>query len=311
MKAGLIVSAILVLFFVLLLVVNLQSGGADPPTSATETTTLEPVGFADLPPVVVYDDPSGDATEHYRRALEHAIAHREALRDQEPESDAIAPIVTALLQARSLGRVEPGFLDRDVPVKLAEAPGYGDALYRLHAAAIREADRRFERGDAQGARELALAVWSFGERAFEHNQMLDPRLEGLGMMGSAGSRLYSFAPLEGVTGVGQGGTPDNLRAWSEAMDRIHRRWHDKRLIVAGARPHIGDLINITRNDRDPTFRIAGMLRLGMARFHPRHQANLTAIEATIETGLSDPNPLIRRAAEASKAMTVEEMRRIN
>lgn len=303
MKLGLIISAAIVVLFGGLLFYSMQ-GKLDEPTQRTAPDKLVAVTLpADPPALQVAEPTGGDAAALYEQAFQFYRAHEAELSQSPPPADPVESLLGLLDAAARMAAVEAGFLDRSIPVAMGVAPVFGDALESICLLALQEADRRAEAQDMRGAVGIATSVWSLGRRAFEHNVRLYNRIQGLQMMDEALVRLMVWAEPAGLSTEG-------FDALAAALPEIQAAWEPKLRIVAGTDPPIGDLLNLARHDQDRTFRVAAMLRLGVARFNPGSRANLRAINAAIEDGQLDDDELVAAAADWSAALTLDEMKRL-
>lgn len=279
-------------------------GQADGPTSKTNGAALALQTFADdLPALAKPGDPKADAAVFYEQAIATYAQNAEALPRTRKHDERVDGLCELLLQATAAGKVDDGFLDGHIPIAIRAQPDYGDAIENIYENVIVRAAELYTRGDTAGARDLALAVWVFGRRLFEHNTLYYHRVVGLDMMESAGSILFETA------GKNDSLDPAALRAWSGAIKAIRDAWQPKLEIVMGIDPHPGDLVNIALNDADRTFRIEATLRLGIHRYGA-DRGNRRAMNRAIAAAINGDDPMIARAGRAAEALTLEEKRRL-
>ena len=279
-------------------------GQADGPTSVTSEKALALQSFSTaLPALAEPGDPNTDAADFYERALALYAENTDALPRTRQHDELVDGLCDLLLQAASAGKINAGFMDDHIPVAIGAQPDYGDALENIYENVIVRAAELYARGDTAGARELALAVWTFGQRLFEHNTLYYHRVVGLDIMESAGSILFEMATKEGSP------DPAALRAWSAAIKQIRSAWQPKLEIVMGIDPHPGDLVNIALNDQDRMFRIEATLRLGIHRYQA-DRGNRRAMQRAIAAALAGDDPMIAEAGRAADALTLEEKRRL-
>jgi hypothetical protein len=279
-------------------------GHADGPTKATGSEALAQQTLpADLPKLVEASDPQADAGPYYEQAIALYAENVDALPKTRKHDELVDGLCDLLLKAAAAGRVEDGFLDNHIPVAIGAQPDYGDAVEQIYENVIVRAAEQYMKGDATGARELALSVWVFGRRLFENNVRLYHRVVGLDMMESAGSILFEMAAKEG------GADAEALRAWSAAIKAIRTAWQPKLEIIMGIDPHSGDLVNIALNDRDRTFRVEATLRLGIHRYGA-DRGNRRTMQRVIGAAIAGDDPMIAEAGRAADALTLEEKRRL-
>ncbi len=278
---------------------------ADSPTQLTNARGLAMQRLpAELPKLSTPSNPNDDAAIYYEQAIDLYAQQRNA-RPKTPEHDKLLTGICELLElAAQAGRVPDGFMDSHIPVKIGVYPDFDDALEEIFTLAIYQSAYRYSHKDPDGARDLALAVWVFGQRMFEHNVRLYNRNTGLDMMESAGSLLYDMSTNDPTLDTGA------LHAWSQAIDQIRRHWQPKLEAIMGINPPIGDLLNIALNDQDRMFRIEATLRLGIHKHSPVGQGNLRAIQDTIQSALQSDDPILAEAAKAADAMTLQQKRKL-
>jgi len=78
--------------------------------------------------------------------------------------------------------------------------------------------------------------------------------------------------------------------------------------IMGTDPHVGDLLNVAKNDEDRTFRIAATLQLGIAKFTDGNPGNRSAINAYLGEAKQSDDPMLAEAAAAADALTLEDFR---
>ncbi len=192
MKLGYVISAVAVL--AVLVALTLEYGGADAPTAVTTAGALRVQTLsADLPVLFTPSDPRADAAPIYDLAIALYAEHRGALPKTREHDELVTALADLLMQAADAGRVEHGFMDRHIPVKIGAEPDFADSVEAIYELAIYESAYRYSHGDAEGARDLALAVWVFGRRMFKENVRLYNRVVGMDMMESAGAMLYEIS----------------------------------------------------------------------------------------------------------------------
>jgi hypothetical protein len=280
-------------------------GRADSPTRLTNDDGLAAQRLpTELPALSSTTNLNDDAATYYEQAINLYAAQRSALTGTREHDELVAGICELLELAAQAGRVPDGFMDAHIPVKIGAYPDFDDALEEVFTLAIYQSAYRYSHKDPDGARDLALAVWVFGRRMFEHNVRLYNRNTGLDMMESAGSLLYDMSANDPSVDT------ETLRAWSQAIDEIRRQWQPKLQAILGIDPPIGDLVNIALNDQDRMFRVEATLRLGIHQHSPVGRGNQRAIQDAIQVALRSDDPILAEAARAAEAMTLQEKRRL-
>ncbi len=304
MKIGIIISVALVF---LLSVLGFFSfwGLPDEPTAATSPKTLEklelPTGLSSLSST---QKPNEDATEIYDQAFALYQKHHEAFAEDTPPLRWSDPLTELLVEAMHRGKVKNGFLDGHIPVQPGARAQYEDALETIPGVVLQRAYQLYEEGDPARAVEVAKAVWVLGRRAFESNVRLYNRSTGLVVMIDSGQMLHAWA--QEVDSL----DPDAIAAWANGLNELERTFRKKEELIKGHEPHVGDLLNIARNDQDPTFRVAAILKLGVVKFNPGNRGNARVIDQTLDRSANDPDPLIAKAAQAAQAVTEDQLHRI-
>ncbi len=303
MKLGIIISLVIVLALAGLFVF-LNSGGGDVLTKQTNERTLQQASLpTDLPPLLTPSRPDDDAGDLYLRALRLYSRNERKLERDTPDAQLAEEIVELIDQASAAGRVASGFLDRQIPMKTAPLPEFGGALEGIFNLLNTKAQKQFEANDQQGLLHTAQMTHLLGYRLFTHCSRLYNRRVGLDLMDSA---LTWMKPA--LQWLDDGASKH--KAWVDAVRAVRDQWEPKIAIVHSVTPHIGDLLNIARNDQDLTFRVAGLLHLGIAKFNPGSVGHKKAIDAALEAASKDADPQIAAAAQAALAFTKEELRKV-
>jgi len=303
MKLGILVSLIIVLALGGLGYV-IYRGFPDAPTSATSEEKLASVAPpASLEPLFTPTNPDADATGHYDKAFKLYAQHDRAFADGEPGSATMQRLATNLKDAADAGQIEPGWLDEQLPLVLNPDAEFGAALELISMAGLLHAQSLYEKGQHDQAAEMAKAVWALGYRAFTANQRLYARNQGLTIMREA---LGALRVIGDETQL----DTEAINAWLTWTDQIGQRYDGKMRIVLSTKPQMGDLFNIVRNDQDPAFRIAAVLRLGPAKFHAGGRGNKRVLLSLIEQCKTDDNPMVAEAAKVADETTVQDVRRM-
>lgn len=302
MKARYLIS--LVMIVLLLLVALKMYGIADGPTPLTRADALKEQVFpADLQAITLPGNPSESADMYYEAALRLYADQGDVLPKTREHDALVYKLVDLLLEAAANEGVTTWGIDRHIPVAIGAGPDYGEALEDIYTWSIEHAAWLYLHGEKDRARNLALAVWVFGHRLFEHCDRLYHRVTGLDMMESAGILLYEMSVKdERIHG-------EDLRRWSEAITGIRRAWQPKLELMLGIDPHHGDLVNLALNDEDRMFRVEATLRLGIHRYQA-NRGNRRAMNRAIQTAIESNDAMLTEAGWAADAMTLQEKRRL-
>lgn len=307
MKLGIILSVVIVLVLAAVLFFTTQ-GVADLPTGATRGDKLEKVSLPPgLPRIVEPGDPTIEASRAYDKVFALYTERRKDF-DRDPVPPMLADQLTGLvIDALPAGKFSEGFIDEFVPVNLLDEIEFREALEVVAEVVGKRVSTAIEKGDIPYAAKASYGLWAMGQRLFEHTVRMHNRRNGLIMMKTAGAKLATIAdklPERPKLGA-------ELGEWATALQKIEAAWNDKlKIILVPETPSVADLAHIARDDKDPSFRVEAMLYLGVAKFNPKSPANKRMVLKTIKDGMSDPDPLIAKAATAADAMTKEEMRKM-
>jgi hypothetical protein len=280
-------------------------GVADLPSAATRGDKLDRITLPeDLPALYESDNPTEDADPKYREALAYFEENKKALSRTNPPDDLIDHLTVLLVEAMNAGQAPEGFLDDQIAMQPVATPAYGAALEAVPDAVLRRAAKRAEAGETAEAVQAAQAVWALGERLMRNSVRLMNRRQGLVMLKGAANLFADCSEKQPELAT-------KLEPWVPALRRFDEPWESKMAIVRVVRPHIGDLINMARNEKDLTFRLEAVLNLGVAKFNAGHRGNRRAIDETINAAKADANPLIAEAGRAAEAYTLEQVRKLS
>jgi hypothetical protein len=301
-KLGYVISAVVVL--AVLAALTWVYGMADAPTAVTNAQALRAQTLpADLPELFTPGDPQADATPIYEQAIALYTEQRGALPRTREHDELVSALADLLIAAADAGRVQPGFMDRHIPIRIGAEPDFADSVEAIYELAVYESAYRYSHGDTQGARDLARAVWVLGRRMFQENVRLYNRVVGMDMMESAGSMLYEMSSDDPDLSA------EALGAWAQAIKGIRRTWQPKLIVVMGLDPPIGDLLNIALRDQDRMFRVEATLRLGIFK-HTGSRGNRRACLGAIQEAVDSGDPMLAQAGQAADALTLKEKRRL-
>lgn len=302
MKIGIIISLVLVLLVggIVFMALNTPHDG---PSSKTNEKQLALQSFsADLPELVpAPKDGPGEAKEIYGKLIEYYNANARQLDGRTPPARMVTSVTRMLTDANDASYQGQGFLDDQVSVVPGANPGFGAALEVLPVVALNQV---LEVDNISQTRNVAYAVWNMGRRAFEKGNNLYVRRQGLNMMQLAGSALYQVNKDDEEA-------LKAFKAWSAAINEIVNVWDGKIQIIQSVKQPIGDLLNIAKNDQDPTFRVAATSWLGVAKFNPRHRGNEKGIARQIEAAKASDDPMIAKAGKAADDFTRDDLRKLH
>jgi len=256
-----------------------------------------------LPSLFTTIEPDDDAGGIYLKTVRMYTRNQRRLSGDRPDKDLIVEIEDLLQDAMDAGRVTQPFLDDQIPWTTAPTPEFEGALEGILDVMTVRAQAHFDANDDKEILKTARVTFAFGYRLFKHCKRLYNRRVGMDMMESALSWMGSA-----VEWIDDGEA--KLQAWESALLAVRDSWNTKIKIVHSVKPHIGDLLNIAKNDQDITFRAAALLHLGIAKFNPGNAGNKRAIDNAIEEALQNGNEMIAKAAQGAKDFTKEELRKV-
>lgn len=304
MKLGIIIS------FVLLLLLGLLGlfafwGISDASSGATNQKNLAKMDLpTDLQSLFISNNPSGDAVAIYEKILDLYRDKSELWYSDNPPTELNNTLIQLLIEAMQCERVQNGFLDKHIAVQPGATPDFDDALESIPGIALAWAEQMYDEGKVGHAISATRAVWALGQRAFQNNTRLYIRSQGLTIMLDAGDQLLPWTRQ--VNGLSE----QQINDWMKVAHEIDQVWTTKYELTARLRPRIGDLINIARHDKDTSFRVAAILKLGVVKFNPGGRGNRRVILDTIEEAKNHSDPLIIQAGIAAAAMTSEQMHKL-
>lgn len=305
MKLGLIISGVIVLAVILFMVVSSRQPPEAPTKATTAPGALDKAELpAGLPKLYTPQSPNNSADASYKSAVAFARENAKALSAKSPQPGLVYRLSSFVIDGLDAGQVGAGLLDDQVPMAVNEKPEYGEALGIIGAVLLDRAESLGKTDKTAGAK-VAIAVTVMGERLYRSSLRLDNRLAGASMMRGGVGLLYTdFAEQ-----LPQGGK--ELDPWVDAIKKINTAWTAKMQIVRTVQPHIGDLLNVAKNDKDPTFRVEATRQLGIAKYLAKtHKGNLAAVEELIAASKSDPDGNIVAAAGAAEALTYDQFKKL-
>ncbi len=304
MRLGILISLLIVVVFGAVAFVGIR-GVAESPTPATSPDKLQRQTLGKgLPALFEVTDPAEDASAAYEGILGFYKEHQARLSTEPPDIELTDQLVTLMIRAMKKGRVTQGFLDKHLPVFPGATPTFDDALETIPRAVMWMADDLYQSGRPERAKQALRSVLALGLRAFDDNTRLYIRWQGLDILITALHLQTDWLDDDPIL------SDQTVGAWDKATTKIDRVWMHKYELMARTQPHIGDLLNIANNDQDITFRVAGMLKLGMAKFNAGTRGNARAIHETIERATNDPFEIIAKAAIAARALTRDQYHKI-
>ncbi len=278
-------------------------GQADGPTSVTRPEALvKQVLPTDLPAITEPGDPDVDAVELYEAVLDVYARHSDVPTRTPEHDNFVDQVGDLLIKAAAAGGVEPGFMDRHIPVAIGAQPDYQGAVEETAWAVLMHCSVFYANGEREKAAEMALALWQLGRRMFVDNTRLYTRNTGLDLMESAGGLLYQMSAENDDLDT------EALSQWAKALDDIRQSWQPKLELMRGVDPHPGDLVNLALHDEDRMFRVEATLRLGIHRYGA-DRGNRRAMNRAIQKAIASDDPLLAEAGRAADAITHEQKRR--
>ena len=235
---------------------------------------------------------------------------RGGFNDPEKPIEGSQAVIQQLITAGS-GKLDSGFIDRQIPDKAFETPEVKQAVSSLASAVKLHIDYLIEEGDFDKANAIAAAYLAFGRQTFENNLRLKARQRGLLTMRSALQHLGKIAAAAEQDGAIDEDEKKKVIAdvtkGLEAIQTVQDSWNSKlksteSINAKEGLPNISDLVKIAKQDKDRTFRIWAARRLGYALFERGDTGNQAAINKALdELEMSDDN-LVAAAAKAGRSI---------
>jgi hypothetical protein len=306
MKLGMLTSLGLVLVFCLIAYFTFF-GVADAPTRQTSANTLIVVSLpGDLPKLYSPSNPDEDASVPYIQAFQFYLKNRDAFNlvpESAPPKELSKKLIDKMIEAMNAGKVPESFLDNQFPYSLIERPKYEDALEMVPFVLLWEANNRLRDDDKARAFEATKAAFALLDRAYRKNHRFEVRGIALQLMNECGNTMFALTD-------GEGELFKRMQKYQKPIKDVELHWQSKMEVIGNIRPHIGDVINMARNDQDLTFRIRAVQWLAVAKFRPGGRGNVRAIAQAIADAKLDPNPMIQDAAKMAEQFTIQEYRKI-
>ncbi len=304
MKLSYVLSGTFILALVIVVILQITPK-VDQPTRATAAERLRLVGLGDdFPRLYQVTEPNADAMTHYRAAVDYYEKHHKEWGGNPPSDTHYRAMAEHMIAGMKAGRIKDGFLDQSSTI----AVGMGGNTNRLSAVCVALIDRIKMLQDpgplTEFDAETALAVFALGERAFRHNTLLSNRQLGLELM-SDGSGYLSWYQLEK-----DGQSSEELNLAADRFSKVIDAWSHKMKITMVPKPHVGDVLNIAKNDQDITWRLQATQKLGIAKFTDGGTGNRKAIAKYLAEARKSDNSLMAESARVADELTKEQFHQI-
>ena len=103
---------------------------------------------------------------------------------------------------------------------------------------------------------------------------------------------------------------DSLNAYNMKLLALKSFWSKKSRVVWNIRPEPGDIRYVVDNDKDLSWRVQGLLALGLVRHAPRSRGDLKLAQATLAKYAASKDPVLAAAARAAQQFTREQFNQI-
>lgn len=318
----LVMSPITLLIIVGIVLFAVYGGVADSPTNATSDENLELKTLAGTPRPLFEATSEADGTSLYMDVITFYEDNKFFFDQNSQRKEELLDLVLEAGQAKG---VEQGWLDKKFELKPL---AISDELSSLSAAFDQTMDKAYEKGkeakrveEYQQAEALARAGFAMAHHLYEKNGRLRLRRAGLSMMEKAAVAVQQVLiwRLNDENLSEDQATKDRLqkeiddaKAWQTAVSDLLKAWEPKLKILfsVNANENIGDVLNMARNDKDPSFQMEAVLMLGYLKHNYNgKRANLNAINSAIEWAKAQEDPAIKAAGEAAAKMEREDVNR--
>jgi hypothetical protein len=282
-----------------------------PPTAFT--ADLEVLASGKLPQLPPLPTRARDADSFsVDPVIEWALKHRERCERflAHPDPDALKGLdLLELLIRWSAAPPEKGiFLQRPSDVVTYHEKPRLDALVLSGFCAIEAAGLLAER-DRERALALAHAAVELGRRLCLERLSYAEYAAGLELLARS---VPGYAKL--VSDAGESELASRLLEWDRSRAESFQEQVIPVLRVVGSIDpgvvdrHAGDVVRIATTAPERMWRVEATLKLGRHRFTAPKVGDRIAARQTLEKLLSDPDPIVRQAAEQAKALTPEDLR---
>lgn len=320
-KLGWILAAFLVLGLVFFIVWQVFFPGHSPPEATLRAGMLE-LKTIDVPVSEVVGftpDGGGNAGDDYAAAAQLAVEKRQDIAGArlaiQEAKDSPAPVSATAREtleqiashvARGARKKEMKYLFRHTPKTLRVHIRVAalEDLAEVTAAMQILSDYYFSHKKYDEAETVLHHMLVMGRHMMDERSHIHMFSLGLGAQRAAWSglaRLYGHHKKD----------PERLRVlgrYRTGIVDLEEFYREKHQIVWNVRPHPGDIFNIIENDKDPAWRLQGVLALGMIKFSARKRGDHRYIKKLMNKLVGDSNEMIATAAKAARDLKIEEYR---
>lgn len=171
-------------------------------------------------------------------------------------------------------------------------------LVMMYASMDAQADKRLDE-----AEKYNRAVLIFGDRLWRRGTYVANRSAGLALISDG---LLRFQRLYSKDGRDDTARMDaTVQAYKIDLMETARRWKNKEGEIFRTVNHFaGDLWNLAEKDKDRSWRIEGVMWLGLAKYlpgEPGNSNNAAAIDRYLEKRAGDPDRIIAEKAKEARA----------
>lgn len=302
MKLGILISSMLVVIIIIVVLVT-SRGVPQRPTYLTSEYMLAK-HMPKLPEV--YTPGGGDASDELQELWNYYKEYRTQIATDDVSKEVAEKCMDLYIKVLEGGELDGQFLDDTCPIEPRAYPSFEDAMTMTADAAMRRAFQMYQKDEQKERREkAALAVWAVGHQMFTKAKRLPVRVQGLEIMKFGATEMFNWSK--------DGSELDaDMQQVEQEINKFERDyWRPKNNLVYDLEPNVGDILKMCYDDEDISFRVEAVLCLGWVKWNPRTRGNDTAVKNALKKLQDDPNSMVRKAAEAAEALTVEELRRLN
>ncbi len=188
-------------------------------------------------------------------------------RSRSPETDPVLkPVIEKILQAGDMGMgtdVVMDFDGGDFSIGPKNAWAMRDVLAAMGSATCKagmsaRADKKRELADQH-----FRAAFLFGKRLWDHGAYSTYKFGGLAVMGESLANMQSSSSKNWYSEPDKEARVKEL--YATYLD-VSRRYGQKDRIMRSTAPKPGDLHNMAQNDKDPAWKLEGLMFLGFAKW---------------------------------------------
>jgi hypothetical protein len=256
----------------------------------------------------LFEPNTGDATLVFEEVCAYGVANKKQLeaagdhaRDENSEFGERS--IELILKLHAAGTVPAKELDKSTPVAVSAVPTFGDGPLLVALCALKRAEAQLK-NDPVRAEKVAAAVWCLGTTMFDKSRRYPIRMLGLTAIEMVVEFMDTFT--KGQTTQQR----KNVEEWVKGLpDWISSYWAPKLAVTKAFRPvSFGDLVKMSEEDKDMSWRIEATLTLGRMKFKPgRSSGDDAGMRAAIQKAMKSTDPDLAAAGKVAEAFTADDV----